>query len=145
MLREVTRNLGQHTWGVFVIGLFPMFLSHSFHQGFLPFLVLVAESCPTFCDPMDCCPPGSSVHEVLRTRILEWVAIPFKASTFSLPPSITIYFLTSLHLSSCIHVSQGFISTFFIFYLVIPFIPGDFNPVILEDLLSSAACISTGN
>ena len=25
--------------------------------------VLVAQSCPTFCDPMDCSPPGSSVHE----------------------------------------------------------------------------------
>ena len=33
------------------------------------------ESCPTLCDPMD--PPGSSVHEVLQARILEWVAISF--------------------------------------------------------------------
>ena len=29
-----------------------------------------------FCDPMDCSPPGSSVHEILQARILEWVAIP---------------------------------------------------------------------
>ena len=29
------------------------------------------------CDPMDCSPPGSSVHGILQTRILEWVAIPF--------------------------------------------------------------------
>ena len=28
-------------------------------------------------DPMDCSPPGSSVHGVLQARILEWVAIPF--------------------------------------------------------------------
>ena len=34
-------------------------------------------SCPTLCDPMDCSPPGSSVHGVLLARILEWVAIPF--------------------------------------------------------------------
>ena len=27
------------------------------------------------CDSMDCCPPGSSVHGILQTRILEWVAI----------------------------------------------------------------------
>ena len=27
--------------------------------------------------PMDCSPPGSSVHEILQARILEWVAIPF--------------------------------------------------------------------
>ena len=39
--------------------------------------VLVAQSCPTFCDPMDCSPPLSPVHGVLQARILEWVAIPF--------------------------------------------------------------------
>ena len=38
---------------------------------------LVAESCPTLCDPMDCSPPGSSVHGILQSRILEWVAISF--------------------------------------------------------------------
>ena len=37
----------------------------------------VAQSCPTLCDPMDCSPPGSSVHGILRARILEWVAISF--------------------------------------------------------------------
>ena len=39
--------------------------------------VLVAPSCPTLCDPMDCTPPGSSVHGILQARILEWVTIPF--------------------------------------------------------------------
>ena len=39
--------------------------------------VLVTQSCPTLCDPMDCSPPGSSVHGILQARILEWVAIPF--------------------------------------------------------------------
>ena len=29
------------------------------------------------CDPMDCNPPGSSVHGIFQARILEWVAIPF--------------------------------------------------------------------
>ena len=33
------------------------------------------QSCPTLCDPMDCSPPGSSVHGILQTKILEWVAI----------------------------------------------------------------------
>ena len=37
----------------------------------------VTQLCPTLCDPMDCCPPGSSVHGILQTRILEWVAISF--------------------------------------------------------------------
>ena len=33
--------------------------------------------CLTLCNPMDCSPPGSSVHGILQTRILEWVAMPF--------------------------------------------------------------------
>ena len=37
----------------------------------------VAQSCPALCDPMDCSPPGSSVHGILQARILEWVAISF--------------------------------------------------------------------
>ena len=37
----------------------------------------VAQSCPTRCDPVDCSPPGSSVHGILQARILEWVAISF--------------------------------------------------------------------
>ena len=36
-----------------------------------------AQSCPTLCDPMDCSPPGSSVHGIFQTRILEWVAISY--------------------------------------------------------------------
>ena len=43
--------------------------------------VLVAESWPTLWDPMDCSPPGSSVHGILQARILEWVAIPFSRSS----------------------------------------------------------------
>ena len=35
------------------------------------------QSCPTLCDPMDCSPPGSSVHGILQARIAEWVAISF--------------------------------------------------------------------
>ena len=33
------------------------------------------RSCPTLCDPIDGSPPGSPVPGILRTRILEWVAI----------------------------------------------------------------------
>ena len=38
--------------------------------------MLVAQSFPTLCNPMDCGSPGSSVHGILQSRILEWVAIP---------------------------------------------------------------------
>ena len=41
--------------------------------------VCVAQLCLTLCDPMDCRLSGSSVHEILQARILEWVAIPFSS------------------------------------------------------------------
>ena len=36
-----------------------------------------SQSCLTLCDPMDCRPPGSSLHGFLQARVLEWVAISF--------------------------------------------------------------------
>ena len=39
--------------------------------------MVVTQLCLTLCDPMDCSPPGSSVHGILQARILEWGAIPF--------------------------------------------------------------------
>ena len=37
--------------------------------------MLIARFCPILCDPVDCSPPGPSVHEILQARILEKVAI----------------------------------------------------------------------
>ena len=45
--------------------------------------VLVAQSCSTLWDPMDCSHPGFSVYGILQARILEWIGIPF--SRFSWP------------------------------------------------------------
>ena len=40
------------------------------------------QSCLMFCDLLDCCPPGSSVHGILQARILEWVAmLPSRGSS----------------------------------------------------------------
>ena len=39
--------------------------------------VKAAQSCLTLCNPMDCSPPGSSVHGIVQVRILEWVTIFF--------------------------------------------------------------------
>jgi len=44
----------------------------------------VAQSCPTLSDPMDCSPPGSSVHGILQARVLEWGAIAFSQVQFYL-------------------------------------------------------------
>ena len=43
--------------------------------------VQVIQSCLTLCNPMDCSPPGSSVHRILQARILESVAVPFSTGS----------------------------------------------------------------
>ena len=46
-------------------------------------LCLVAQWCPTLCDPMDCSLPASAVHGILQARIVEWVAMPsFRGSSW---------------------------------------------------------------
>ena len=45
-------------------------------------VVLVVQSCPTLGNSTDCSLPGSSVHGVLQTRMLEWVAITFSKVIF---------------------------------------------------------------
>ena len=44
--------------------------------------VLVAQSCLTLCDPVDCGLPGPSVHGILQARVLEWIAIPLSRGSF---------------------------------------------------------------
>ena len=39
-------------------------------------VLLIAQLCPTLCDPVDCSFPGSSVHGNSPAEILEWVAMP---------------------------------------------------------------------
>ena len=50
------------------------------YETLLPVCVLHAKSlqlCPTLCNPMDCSPPGSSIHgDSVQARILQWVAMP---------------------------------------------------------------------
>ena len=41
-----------------------------------------AQSCPTLRDPVDCSPPGSSIHGISQARVLEWGAIAFSDITF---------------------------------------------------------------
>ena len=48
--------------------------------------VLVTQSGPSLCDPMDCSLPDSTVQRILQARILEWVAMP--STTGSSNPGI---------------------------------------------------------
>ena len=62
--------------------------------GLLPWPVLYSsvQSCPTFCGPMDCSPPGSSAHGILEARILE---LPF-------PPPGVLYSVLFLRTESAL-------------------------------------------
>ena len=66
----------------------------------------VAWSCPTLSDPMDCSPPGSSVHGIFQARILEWGAIAFSMlkANFPLFPNY-VHSWSSLP-STCFYSSQ---------------------------------------
>ena len=67
---------------------------------------LVAKSCPTLCDPVDCSPPGSSCLQDFPARILEWVSISFsKGSSWpgGWAGELRTYFFA---LSLCSHFSD---------------------------------------
>ena len=66
-------SFGQ-TWKI-TVGFWPGVRLLKVFCGCLHWCCMRVQSCPTLCDPMDCRPPGSSVHEIFQTRILEWVAI----------------------------------------------------------------------
>ena len=56
----------------------------------------VIQSCPTLSDPMDCSPPGSSVHGIFQARVLEWGAIAFS------------YIYVYIHTHTHTHIYMGF-------------------------------------
>ena len=63
----------------------------------------VVQSCLTLSDPMDCSPPGSSVHGIFQARVLEWGAI---AAPLGCDNPLTMF---DYLVSSTIN-SEGFVS-----------------------------------
>ena len=82
-------------------------------------VVLGTQSCLIICDPMDCSPPDSSIHEILQARILEWVAIPFFRRS-SRPRDQTQVFHTAGRLFTVWTTREIYLFTK-IFYLYITF------------------------
>jgi len=70
----------------------------------------VAQSCLTLSDPMDCSPPGSSIHGIFQARVLEWSAVAKRwtrqkpqispgvsaVNALSLAPGVAISWATSV-------------------------------------------------
>ena len=69
------------------------------------------QSCPVLCNPMDCNPPGSSVHGILQVRILEWVTMPSSRGSSGSRDWIHISY------ASCIGISTTRES---LFYVLVP-------------------------
>ena len=61
-----------------------------------PIRYVCAQSCPTLCDPMNCSPPGSSIHGILQARLLEWVTISSSIGS-SQPRGSSPHLLCLLH------------------------------------------------
>ena len=59
------------------------------------------QSCLTLSDPMDCSPPGSSIHGIFQARVLEWGAIAFSELLL-----IAVYYLKS-SVATTLHGSQS--------------------------------------
>ena len=76
--------------------------------------VKLLQSCLTLWDPMECSPPGSSVHGILQARILEWVAMPpppgdlpdpgIKLKSLIFPAAAGGFFTTSATWEVCVYV-----------------------------------------
>ena len=77
----------------------------------------VTQSCPTLCDPMDCSPPGFSIHGVFQARVLEWGAIAFSKMVCTAAPIRTSpkrpcdqwYSVLELYVCPVDHLGEGLI------------------------------------
>ena len=64
-----------------------------FSKVFYPCCCLVPKLCLTLCDPVNCSPPGSSVHRISQARILEWAAISFSRGSSLLKDQTCISYI----------------------------------------------------
>ena len=71
--------------------------------------VLITQSCPNYCNPMECSPPGFSIHGIFQERILDWVAISFYSGSSRLRGQIQVsriegrlFTVCSVHSLSCV-------------------------------------------
>ena len=78
----------------------------------------VTQSCPTLGDPMDCSPPGSSIHGIFQARVLEWGATAFSTcmlrhvwffanSMDCSPPSTSVYGIFQTRILEWVAISSS--------------------------------------
>ena len=88
----------------------------------------VAQSCLPLSDPMDCSPPGPSVHGIFQARVLEWGAIAFSLSSLTrgqtMSPALQGRFLTtgppgSPHINAIISFLDFYLLVFLNIFLLV--------------------------
>ena len=65
------------------------------------------QSCLTLCNPMNCTPPGSSVHGILQARMLAWIAMPSSGGIFLTTTTIRIQNGVTLLKTLAVHLESG--------------------------------------
>ena len=79
----------------------------------------VAQSCLTLCDPVDCSPPGSSIHGIFQARALAWGAIAFSEALVTLVYLLSKEVFFKLNqLPKCVIPTMNLLSPIFLTELV---------------------------
>ena len=74
------------------------------------------QSCPTLCDPMNCSPSGSSVHEISQARLLEWVVISLSRGS-SWPSDRTRVSCIGRHVLYCWATRSPYVHAYILYIL----------------------------
>ena len=100
----------------------------------------VAQSCPTPSDPMDCSPPGSSVHGIFQARVLEWGAIAFSLMLLLLLLLLRHFSRVRLCVMLLVHGNQVSLSTSLHQRLLVFHYTPQLQASILDDSILSVEC-----
>ena len=93
------------------------------------------QSCPTVCDPMDCSPPGSSVHGIFQARVLEWSAIAF-SNFVGIFTILWVYLLFFFYL----WLSWGLYIVIYLYRVIFNWWSLNFKHFIAPTFLPSSSC-----
>ena len=81
----------------------------------------VAQWCLTLSDPMDCGPPGSSVHGIFQARVLEWGAIAVSGHSVFIPENIFTLVLFKIRLDVRVFKESPHCSPQFVLVCISPY------------------------
>ena len=132
----------QYLWGAPAHESFLLFKSFRYRRCCC---CLVAQSCPTLYDPMDCSPPGSSVHGISQARILEWVTISFSRESSRPRDQTWVSCIAGRFFTDWATREAHFITTTTVNFLVamalkIQLEPSKFPPCVVSCLTESMPC-----